>query len=221
MGWSKEPAPAGSLPRVHAQQSRRQEGLEVWRHTPLCLCGLRSLMGEFIILHTSVGRVGSARSFSLGVRTHPQRDVSGLPSSETRGAEGQRLSRWATPASSAQADARSVSTWLRPLPALPQLDSRSLPRVSSRDSAEATTGLRPSLRSPRTSALPCPHDEENIVVCPHLRRGGPESTHFLSSFFYCISYESVMRLGKYKVTYSCTIYYKKLLCITAYYKNYF
>ena len=88
MGWSKEPAPAGSLPRVHAQQSRRQEGLEVWRHTPLCLCGLRSLMGEFIILHTSVGRVGSARSFSLGVRTHPQRDVSGLPSSETRGAEG-------------------------------------------------------------------------------------------------------------------------------------
>lgn len=60
---------------------------------------------------------------------------------------------------------------------------RSLPRVSSRDSAEATTVLRPSLRSPRTSALPRPHDEENIVVCPHSWRGGPESTHFLSSFF--------------------------------------
>ena len=30
-----------------------------------------------------------------------------------------------------------------------------------------------------------------------------------------------MRPGKYKVIYSCTVYYKKLLHITVYYKNYF
>ena len=82
-------------------------------------------MGEFvIILHTSVGRVGSARSFSLGGCTHPQRDVSGLPSSETRGAEGPHGSPGEPPAaSSAQAAAHSVSTWLQPLTALLLLDS--------------------------------------------------------------------------------------------------
>lgn len=88
-------------------------------------------MEEFVtIFRASVGRVGSARCFSLGVSTYTQRDVSaGYHPLKTRGAEGPNGSlSEPSAASSAQAATHSVSTWLRLLTALLQLDSEKPPK---------------------------------------------------------------------------------------------
>lgn len=66
--------------------------------------------------------------------------------------------------------------------------------------AEATSVLRPSLRSPRTSAPPHPADKENHVVGPYLRQGEPESTHFsFLLFFYFVSSKVWWDLGNTKL----------------------
>lgn len=169
-------------------------------------------MEEFIIIfHTSVGWMGSARCFSpWGLSTYTQLDVSGF--TVIWRLEGLKVQMALTElAISWELSSGSYTQLLHVALTSHGLAAAGFWKASQEwvqeTQAEATSVLRPSLWSPRTSARPILLMKKTIVVGPYLRRGEPESTHF-SFLLFLICYESVMRLGKYKVTYSCTVCYK-------------
>lgn len=182
-------------------------------------------MEEFIIIfHTSVGWMGSARCFSpWGLSTYTQLDVSGF--TVIWRLEGLKVQMALTElAISWELSSGSYTQLLHVALTSHGLAAAGFWKASQEwvqeTQAEATSVLRPSLWSPRTSALPHPADEENHCGRSifEARRTRIHSFFFPSFFNMLWKCDETWEIQSYIQLY-CML--QKWLYVTVYYKNYF